>query len=220
MKSHLDLLVKDLQTLFGNKLVSVILYGSAAKKQHLPQKSDVNVLVVLKEVHLSDLSLARKCVAIAQKKINLAPVFWSEQEIGRGADTFPLEFRDIQESYEVLAGKDVVGEVAVSTRNLRHQVEAELTSKLLQMRVLWLTLQSSPRDMEAFLGQAGKSLNHLAKECQFMCRGKLGPALLHPMEQCAKLRKKEIKLNKQALAGLYFSLYDAVGRLLQNLESI
>ena len=40
-------LTDDYKDCFGNELVSIILYGSAAGKEYRPGKSDINVMVVL-----------------------------------------------------------------------------------------------------------------------------------------------------------------------------
>ncbi|MFN4218669.1 MAG: hypothetical protein ACK4HB_05250, partial [Candidatus Bipolaricaulia bacterium] len=40
----------EIQTLYGDDLVSLVLYGSAAGADFVPDRSDLNFLVVLKKV--------------------------------------------------------------------------------------------------------------------------------------------------------------------------
>src|SRR2546423_12938766 len=54
-KMTLDELVSQLQKAFGDGLVSVVLYGSAAAGEHIPKRSDYNVLVIVRELGLPEL---------------------------------------------------------------------------------------------------------------------------------------------------------------------
>ena len=50
MDKLLQQLVERLQKAYGTRLVSVVLYGSAATGEHQPKFSDYNVLCVLSEI--------------------------------------------------------------------------------------------------------------------------------------------------------------------------
>ena len=51
---------------------------------------------------------------------------------------FPLELLGIAEKRRILAGRDVVVDLPITTTNLRHQVEFELKGKLLAMRRMYM----------------------------------------------------------------------------------
>ena len=46
----LDELVAQLQKVYGAQLRAVVLYGSAAAGEHIPKRSDYNVLVIVDEL--------------------------------------------------------------------------------------------------------------------------------------------------------------------------
>ena len=54
----LDELVTQLRAAYGAQLASVVLYGSAATGEHIPKKSDYNVLVLLDRIEMSALAAA------------------------------------------------------------------------------------------------------------------------------------------------------------------
>jgi len=47
------LLADGYHKVFGNDLISVILYGSAVTNEYIPKKSDLNFLIVLSEGNLN-----------------------------------------------------------------------------------------------------------------------------------------------------------------------
>ena len=54
-KMTLDELVAQLQKAFGDGLAAVVLYGSAAAGEHIPKRSDYNVLVIVRALGLAEL---------------------------------------------------------------------------------------------------------------------------------------------------------------------
>jgi hypothetical protein len=58
----------------------------------------------------------------------------SAAEVPKSTDCFPIEFRDMKERRRVLAGADVVADLAIGDLFYRAQVEHELRAKLLRLR--------------------------------------------------------------------------------------
>jgi len=54
------------------------------------------------------------------------------------SDVFPIEFRKMEQSRKILYGTDPFEFIELSDVNLRHQMEYELRSKLLQLRRLYI----------------------------------------------------------------------------------
>jgi hypothetical protein len=127
-------LVERLQRAYGEGLLSVILYGSGAAGDRQPPYSDVNVYCVLKQVTPAELALAGPIFRWWRGKGNPAPLLMSEQEMRRSTDCFPMEFHDMQECRQLLAGRDLIAEIQVDDRHYRTQVEYELRSKYIRLR--------------------------------------------------------------------------------------
>lgn len=127
-------LVTKLEHAFSDRLVSVILYGSAASPQHQDRFSDLNVLCVLKQVMPQELMEGEPVLNWWQHKGHPWPLLLSEDEVHNSADCFPLEFHDMKERRRVLYGLDVIADLHIDMRNYRTQVEHDLRSKLLRLR--------------------------------------------------------------------------------------
>jgi hypothetical protein len=134
MDNSLTQLVEKLQKAFGERLVSVVLYGSAAAGDHQPKFSDYNVLCVLSEISPRELGASTDIFRWWREKGSPAPLLMTEREVTTSADCFAIEFTDIQSHHQVLYGKDVVTPLVVERTFYRAQVEHDLRAKLLRLR--------------------------------------------------------------------------------------
>ncbi len=134
MQRVLSDLVERLTKTFGERLQSVILYGSGAGGDHHGKFSDYNVLCVLREITPRELEESNPIVRWWREKGNPAPVLLTEEEIHNSTDCFAIEFYDMCERRQVLHGADVIAAVKVDPRFYRAQVEHELRAKLLRLR--------------------------------------------------------------------------------------
>lgn len=134
MQKVLDELVKRLSKAYGDQLVSVILYGSAAAGDYEGTFSDLNVFCVLREVTPRELSQAEPVFRWFRSLDNPAPLLMSEHEVRTSTDCFPMEFHDMQEQKRVLYGQDVVSALEIDDSFYRAQVEYQLRAKMLRLR--------------------------------------------------------------------------------------
>jgi predicted nucleotidyltransferase len=134
MEQKLDDLVTRLRKAERERLVSVILYGSAAAGSHHAEFSDLNVLCVLDRVTPAELADAEPVFKWWRAQGNPSPLLLSEAEVRGSTDCFPIEFHDMQEHRRVLFGKDVIAELSIDESFYRAQIEMELRAKLLRLR--------------------------------------------------------------------------------------
>ena len=127
-------LVAKLERAFSGRLVSVVLYGSAASGSHHDKLADLNVLCVLKEINPQELSDAEPILRWWRERGNPSPLLMSEEEAHNSADSFPIEFHDMKEHRKVLFGVDVIADLHVDHKYHRVQVEHELRAKLFRLR--------------------------------------------------------------------------------------
>jgi predicted nucleotidyltransferase len=135
----LDELVRQLRAAYKERLASVVLYGSAAGGDHVPNRSDYNVLVLLESLESARMdtasAIAASAVARAWREAGNPPPMTMTVEEWRGsADIFPMEYADILERNRVLHGDPPFDGITVSATDLRLQLERELMGKLLQLR--------------------------------------------------------------------------------------
>lgn len=127
-KMTLDELVTQLRAAYGERLASVVLYGSAAGGDHIPNRSDYNVLVLL-DGQGFDASSATAVSAVARawrEAGNPPPLTMTLEEWRRSADIFPMEYADILERNRVLHGEPPFDGIKVSPADLRLQIEHQV----------------------------------------------------------------------------------------------
>jgi predicted nucleotidyltransferase len=134
MEDKLLELVDRLKQAEGERLRSVILYGSAAAGEHNEHFSDLNVLCVLTRITPSELADAEPIFKWWRAQGNPSPLLLSEEELRTSTDCFPIEFEDMKERRRVLHGPDLIQDLAIDRTFYRAQVEMELRSKLLRLR--------------------------------------------------------------------------------------
>jgi hypothetical protein len=126
--------VNRLRAAAGTNLRSVILYGSAAAGDYVPDYSDVNLLCVLGDTSFASIQALAATVAWWTKQKHRVPLLMSEEELRRSADVFSVEFLDMKQSYRVLWGEDALKGLAIPMRFHRAQVEYELREKTILLR--------------------------------------------------------------------------------------
>jgi hypothetical protein len=133
-KMTLDELVAQLRAAFGAELRSVVLYGSAASGEHIPARSDYNVLVLVDALDVARLDAVAAVVRAWSEAGNPPPFTLTTDEWRRSADVFPMEYSDIQDRHRVLHGAPPFDGVRVTPADLRRQLESEAMGKLLHLR--------------------------------------------------------------------------------------
>ena len=134
MENTLNQLLEKLTKALGDRVVSVVLYGSAAAGDHHEGFSDLNVLCVLDQVTSRELALSEPVFRWWREKGNPSPLLLSEHEVATSTDCFAIEFHDIKAHHRILRGKDVISQLVVDNAFYRAQVEHDLRAKVLRLR--------------------------------------------------------------------------------------
>jgi hypothetical protein len=134
MDKRLTQLVEKLQAAYGESLVSVILYGSAATGDHQARFSDFNVMCVLKRLSPLELEAGEDIFRWWREQGSPSPLLLTEHELATSTDCFAIEFHDIQRHHRLLHGKDVITALAIDDSFYRAQVEHDLRAKFLRVR--------------------------------------------------------------------------------------
>ena len=149
--------VHEIQRLYSDDLVSLILYGSAAGTDFVPDRSDLNFLVVLKSVAPEALRKAMPLVRAWHRQKIATPIIVDPEFLRSSLDVFPIEFLDMQEQHRVLVGTDILLDLKISPKNLRLQCEEELKGKLLNLRRTYLETAGRVEALEELMTQSLKS---------------------------------------------------------------
>jgi Nucleotidyltransferase domain len=136
--------VEELKSLLGERLVSIVLYGSMAAGDHTGKNSDVNLLVVNKNLMPDELQSLSKVFVPWVKEGNHPPLLLNQNHLKEFASVFPVEILDIQNSHKVLYGIDPVDGVKVSNDHLKIQLQHELQGKLIRLKTQFILTESKP----------------------------------------------------------------------------
>jgi predicted nucleotidyltransferase len=154
-ESKLQELVTRLQQACGDNLVSIVLYGSAAREDFHEKFSDVNLLVVLQ--HLRPDSFAAISAVLHwwshDEKLR-PPLIMTLEELRESADVFAIELLDMQRSHKTLFGQDVVTAIDIPMNLHRVEVEHELRMTLLRLRHHLLLSPDNEDELRAVLAKS------------------------------------------------------------------
>lgn len=124
----------DYKNTFGDDLIAIILYGSAARGEYIYKKSDINFLIVLNESAIKSLRNLLPFISKWKKRNVSTPLMLTPEYIQSALDSFPIEFMTMKQNYRVVYGEDILAEIEIQPRHLRLQCEREMRGKLLSLR--------------------------------------------------------------------------------------
>ena len=225
-------LVTKLKDAAGSNLLSVILYGSAAKGEFHEGHSDLNVLCLLETLGREDLSKLHAASAWWIKKGHPAPLYFTLKEIQHSADVFAIELLDIKAAHRVLHGQDVMTTLQVPMDLHRRQVERELWNNTLRLRQHYVrhpsdsrkTLELMTSSISSFAALFRHALMALGEEAPSTKKGtmdRLGevlgfdPAPFNTIFEIREGRKHERDVDVQATFGAYL---DGVSKVVEEMD--
>ena len=128
---------------------SAILYGSAARGDFVPGRSDINLMLVLDDPSPTRLRALAPGFAAWRKSAAQPPLLISRAEWVRASDVFPIEITDMRAGYRVLRGSDPLAEARADPADLRQALERELRGKLLRLRQAYAAAAGDERQLGA-----------------------------------------------------------------------
>lgn len=151
---------------------TAILFGSAARGDYVPGRSDVNLMLIVEQADPEALTRLRPAFTRWRKNGAGLPLVISRDEWLHGVDVFPIEICDLRQAHQVLRGPDLVAQVRADPADLRRALEKEFRGKLLRLR------QRYAADGEAGLGNwAGGTVSAIVLffRCLLVLTGRPGP---------------------------------------------
>ncbi len=118
----------------GDNLVSLVLFGSAARGTHVEGRSDLNLLLLVRDATVASLHAATPVVAEWTKGGEPPPLIFAEREWRAAADVFAIEMEDMRTAHRLLAGRDPFEGLTTRRADLRRELEHEVRGKVLRLR--------------------------------------------------------------------------------------
>jgi predicted nucleotidyltransferase len=132
----------------------LVVYGSAATGEYDPRRSDINLAAVVDEIDLGLLERVRKFTRRVAKLRVVPPLMMTPRHLATSADVFPIEFLEIKEKHQLLAGRDLFEKLTIDMKNLRHECEHELKGRILRLRQSYLEQGDHPGKLSVLITTA------------------------------------------------------------------
>jgi hypothetical protein len=144
IKQTLSEFMEKLQKQAGENLAGVILYGGMALGRYRADRSDINIVLLLKDVSIEKLKEISEVIRWGFSEICIEPMIMTPGEVRKSADVFPIKFLHIKKHHVVLYGEDPFADLAVPRQYLRLRVEQELRNSALRTRRAFITFEKDP----------------------------------------------------------------------------
>lgn len=142
----LSTFIAGAKKVFGDDLLSVVLYGSGAEGKLRPT-SDVNLILVLAAFGRPQADMLRESFRLAQAAIKLRVMFLLQSELEPAASAFAVKFGDVARRRLVLYGDDPFKSLRVSRADAIFRLRQ--TSLNLALRLREAYIASSLREEQA-----------------------------------------------------------------------
>lgn len=146
-REHLDTLLATLKETLGDDLRALLVYGSVARGGFEPERSDVDLVLVLGDDGRERLQSIGPALELARHAARIEAIILRADELQRAADVFPLLYDDIRGCSIVLHGDDPFASLAIQDEHRRLRVEQELREARIRLRRAVVEATGAPRTL-------------------------------------------------------------------------
>lgn len=147
LHSLLATFTDEMIKLFGENLSSLLLYGSGAGENYIPGKSNVNVLLVLREQKFHHLLKYQRHSSYWKRKGVDPPLICTVDFLEKSSDVFPMEWLEMMSHHVILHGESPF-KFSIDHQDLRRQCEKEIREIQIRLRQAFLESQNRPEEIE------------------------------------------------------------------------
>lgn len=155
--------LEELVKIAGPSLHSLYLVGSAVTPDWAEGRSDINSLLLLREMNLGVLE-AIAPLGRRFKRSKIAPPLVMDQAYVRASlDVFPMEFLELRLIHETVCGEDILAGLEIDRLDLRRQCEREIKARLIGLRQGYLGTLGEPKALTETLTRTLAGYQPLAR---------------------------------------------------------
>jgi hypothetical protein len=137
---------------------SAVLYGSVARGDFVPGRSDVDLMLIVDDLSPAVLRSLEAPFTRWRKSEYQPPLILTRREWNAATDAFPIEIADMRACYKVLRGSDPLAGIEPAPRDLRLALEREFRGKLLRLRQGYVASAGDPAALGALAGRSAGTL--------------------------------------------------------------
>ena len=161
VSATLSTFIAAAKKVFGDDLVSVVLYGSGAEGKLRPT-SDVNVVLVLGAFARPQADMLRESFRLAQAAIKLRVMFLLQSEIEPASRAFAVKFADIARRRLVLYGEDPFKSLSVSRQAAIFRLRQTSLNLTLRLREAYVAASLREEQAAALIADTAGPLRSCA----------------------------------------------------------
>jgi len=140
VRSDVEAYCQKLASAIGENIKAISVYGSATGPDFVPEKSNVNLVVVADRLDQPVLEALLEIVKWGGKKRIVPPLLLTAEYMESSLDVFPIEFLEIKDSQVLLYGDDYFSSVEVKPDDLRLECESQIKAAILRTRQAYLEI--------------------------------------------------------------------------------
>ncbi|MBK6922068.1 MAG: nucleotidyltransferase domain-containing protein [Deltaproteobacteria bacterium] len=144
-RDHLMRLCDALEAGFERDLVGVLVYGSLARGGFDPDRSDIDLVIVVRKDDREHLFAVGGALELARHAARIEPIVLRLDELRSAADVFPLLYDDIRSRNIVLRGENPFAGLQILDEHRRLRIEQELREARIRLRRVAAESVSVPR---------------------------------------------------------------------------
>jgi len=157
MEKFLNNFVENLKEQFNERLSSVFLYGSCAVEDCSRTFSDINLMVIIKDLRAVDLKNAHKASEKYTKDAKYLPIFMDKEEWLNSCDVYPIEYSDIKDRHKIVHGENLIEDLNIEKKYLRLQCEQETKNLLIRLRQTYLAKSTDKTAIKNLIKTSSKT---------------------------------------------------------------
>lgn len=147
-------------------LQSLILFGDYVTPGLFEEKqSQVNLMIVLRTIDCGRLDRITSPINAAERRIPLATMTLTAEDIRTSCDVFPVKFHNMQLHHRLLYGEDVLSGLEISTAHLRLRCEQELKNVMIRLRAIYLHQSQSEEGLRQTLFEMSRTFLRSTNAC-------------------------------------------------------
>lgn len=151
-------LCAELQDAAGAHLAGVILYGGVARGRYRPEKSDIDLAVLLHDASAPVLKKIGPVLHRAWQSQRVEALVLNLSDVSSLASAFPVTILDIQEQHICLWGSDPFQGLKPPLENLRKRIAQELWNLNLRLRRRYLFVTADLDEQWRILSEIARPL--------------------------------------------------------------
>ncbi|MCX4246584.1 nucleotidyltransferase domain-containing protein [Paraliomyxa miuraensis] len=156
--AKLEALRDSLVQALGEDLQALVVYGSAVRGGYVDGRSDVDLLVVVRDDGRAKLEAIGNALLLARTSARIESMILRGDELQKAADVFPLLYDDVRSRHVLLHGEDPFAALEISDAHRRLRVEQELREARIRLRLLLSEAPMLPRQLPGAVARKIKQL--------------------------------------------------------------